>query len=196
MTGGSVTDVVEMVSDAATVNDAPPPREARPPKPPREPREAREPREPRGTREPREARESREPREPREQRETPAPQPSESAAPAHDAPSIGTQAALPMAYHEPAPVAPAPVVPAAPVVRPAPVAPAPRPVMAPLPPVALTLPPDSGLVLVETSHPAPSPADDESSAPRPKRVRPPRVEIASEPLEIIETRKDSAPPAN
>jgi hypothetical protein len=58
-----------------------------------------------------------------------------------------------------------------------------------LPPIALTLPPDSGLVLVETSHPAPVPST-ESETPRPKRVRPPRVEIASEPLEIIETRKE------
>jgi len=32
--------------------------------------------------------------------------------------------------------------------------------------------------------------------PRPKRVRPPRVEIASEPLEIIETTKGSPPPLN
>jgi hypothetical protein len=64
-----------------------------------------------------------------------------------------------------------------------------RPVVVDLPPIPLTLPPDSGLILVETSHPAPTPSTD-SEAPRPKRVRPPRVEVASEPLEIIETRKD------
>ncbi len=64
-----------------------------------------------------------------------------------------------------------------------------RPVIQELPPIALTLPPDSGLVLVETSHPAPA-LTAEPEAPRPKRVRPPRVEIVSEPLEIVETRKE------
>ncbi len=63
-----------------------------------------------------------------------------------------------------------------------------------LPPIALTLPADSDLVLVETSHRAPAPAE-EIATPRPKRVRPPRVEIASEPLEIIETRKEPSPPS-
>ena len=70
----------------------------------------------------------------------------------------------------------------------------PRPVVKPaipeLPPIGLALPPDSGLILVETSHPAPANIDMESEAPRPKRVRPPRVEAASEPLEIVETRKE------
>lgn len=61
------------------------------------------------------------------------------------------------------------------------------------PPVALTLPPDSDLVLVETSHAAATVAAEEVAAPRPKRVRPPRVTVADEPLEIIETRKE--PPA-
>jgi hypothetical protein len=59
--------------------------------------------------------------------------------------------------------------------------------------ITSTLPPDSGLELVETRFSAPPPAD-EIEAPRPKRVRPPRVEIPSEPLEIIETRKESSPP--
>jgi len=63
----------------------------------------------------------------------------------------------------------------------------------PVPPIALTLPPDSSLVLVETSSRPPAPVIEAVEAPRPKRVRPPRVEIASEPLEIIETRKE--PPA-
>ena len=71
---------------------------------------------------------------------------------------------------------------------------APRPVTRPvaleLPPIAPTLPPDSGLILVETSHPAPT-TTTEAEAPRPKRVRPPRVEIVSEPLEIVETRKEN-----
>jgi ribonuclease E len=73
------------------------------------------------------------------------------------------------------------------------VAPPPAPVIPDIPPIALTLPPDSGLVLVETSHAAP-PAE-EPEAPRPKRTRPPKVEIASEPLEIIETRKEPPSPA-
>ena len=66
----------------------------------------------------------------------------------------------------------------------------------PLPAIALTLPPDSGLELVETRFHAPASADETPEPPRPKRVRPPRVEIASEPLEIIETNKGSAPPVN
>jgi hypothetical protein len=74
--------------------------------------------------------------------------------------------------------------------------PAPLPRNAPeIPKVSLELPPESGLILVETSHAAPSSAD-ETEAPRPRRVRPPRVEIADEPLQIVETtHKDSTPPA-
>jgi len=64
----------------------------------------------------------------------------------------------------------------------------------PLPAVALTLPADSGLELVETRFNAAPPRDETPEPPRPKRVRPPRVEIASEPLEIIETTKGSQPP--
>jgi hypothetical protein len=66
----------------------------------------------------------------------------------------------------------------------------------PSPPIALTLPPDSGLELVETRFAAPVPADEQTEPPRPKRVRPPRVEIASEPLEIVETVKGVSPPAS
>jgi hypothetical protein len=63
-----------------------------------------------------------------------------------------------------------------------------------LPPVALTLPPDSGLELIETRH-VTAPAIVPEPAPAgPRRVRPPRVVIADEPLQIIETRKDSSPP--
>jgi hypothetical protein len=65
-----------------------------------------------------------------------------------------------------------------------------------VPPIALTLPPDSGLELVETRFAAPAASDDAPETPRPKRVRPPRVEIASEPLEIVETVKGAIPPAN
>ena len=64
-----------------------------------------------------------------------------------------------------------------------------------IPRVSLELPPESGLVLVETSHAA-APSADEAAAPRPRRVRPPRVEIAEEPLQIVETtHKDSTPSA-
>jgi len=65
----------------------------------------------------------------------------------------------------------------------------------PVPPIALTLPPDSGLELGETRF-APAPSDELPETPRPKRVRPPRVEIASEPLEIVETVKGVSPPAS
>ena len=64
-----------------------------------------------------------------------------------------------------------------------------------VPPIASTLPPDSGLEIVETRFkPAPLPeADAVQSGPR--RVRPPRVAVAEEPLQIVETRKDEQPPA-
>ncbi len=75
--------------------------------------------------------------------------------------------------------------------------PAVTPVVAiPIPPVSLALPPDSPLELVETrfkSGPAPEPETVEPVGPR--RVRPPRVEFAEEPLQIVETRKDAQPPA-
>ncbi|MFI4903626.1 MAG: Rne/Rng family ribonuclease [Burkholderiales bacterium] len=60
-------------------------------------------------------------------------------------------------------------------------------------PVTLALPPDSGLELVETRHAASPPAVEEAPAPRPRRARPNRAEIASEPLEMVETRKDPSP---
>ena len=71
-----------------------------------------------------------------------------------------------------------------------------RPHHAPqLPRVTLELPPESGLVLVETSHVAPPVAEAEE-AQRPRRVRPPRAAIADEPLQLVETApKDSTPPA-
>jgi ribonuclease E len=64
-----------------------------------------------------------------------------------------------------------------------------------IPPVTSALPPNSDLVLVETSHAVPPASDEEPQSSRPKRVRPPRVEIASEPLEMVETHKDATPPA-
>jgi hypothetical protein len=60
-------------------------------------------------------------------------------------------------------------------------------------PVTLALPPDSGLELVETRHAASPPVVEEAPAPRPRRARPNRAEIASEPLEMVETRKDPSP---
>jgi ribonuclease E len=144
----------------------------------RAPQEARAPREPRPPREPRQPREQREPRALREAPDAPA-------LSAVDVPPEAVPATTAPLFEEPA-VVPAPIVRQAEPVRPD----APQP----LPPVALTLPPDSGLELVETRFSAPAVTDDLPEAPRPKRVRPPRVEVASEPLEIIETRKDSAPP--
>jgi len=84
-------------------------------------------------------------------------------------------------------------VPPAPVVKPAEATAMPR--NAPeIPRVALELPPDSGLILVETTHVAPT-AAEETEPSRVRRVRPPRVAIADEPLQMVETtNKDSTPP--
>jgi hypothetical protein len=63
-----------------------------------------------------------------------------------------------------------------------------------IPRVALELPPDSGLVLVETTHTA-STVADETEQRQPRRVRPPRAQIADEPLQMVETtHKDLTPP--
>ena len=111
------------------------------------------------------------------------------------------------ALERPAPVAPpvAPVVAAhvpEAVIAPASEAPVRReperelPHNAPeLPRVALELPPDSGLVLVETSHAAPV---DDATAPeakRPRRVRPPKAAVADEPLQMVETTHKEPPTA-
>src|SRR5205823_2459510 len=65
-----------------------------------------------------------------------------------------------------------------------------------IPRVSLELPPDSGLVLVETRRGQTASAkEDEADGPRPRRKRPPRVEIADEPLQLVETHKESTPPA-
>jgi ribonuclease E len=71
-----------------------------------------------------------------------------------------------------------------------------RPPVPELPPVPLTLPADSGLQLVETRHAPPPVVDAEPETPRPKRARPPRVTVQSEPLDVVETRKDVSPPAS
>jgi hypothetical protein len=66
-----------------------------------------------------------------------------------------------------------------------------------IPPVSLALPPDSELELVETREHVAAPVTDEpAELPRQKRVRRPRVEIANEPLELVETHKDANPPAH
>ncbi len=169
----SVVDTLSMVAAGeATPAESAPSQEARAPREPRPPREPRQPRE---------AREQRESRTPREVSETPA---TQSAPEAVEAISRTTAPLF-----EDAPVAAAPVEarPAAPVRAAA---------TPPLPPVALTLPADSGLELVETRFKAPAQVDEAAEAPRPKRVRPPRVEVAAEPLEIIETRKEAPPPAS
>ncbi|MGH8800642.1 MAG: hypothetical protein ACREX7_10385 [Casimicrobiaceae bacterium] len=67
-----------------------------------------------------------------------------------------------------------------------------------LPKMALELPPDSGLVLIETSRKlAPRPeAVEEAEAPRRQRVRPARAEMREEPLQLVETaHKDPSTPA-
>jgi hypothetical protein len=93
-----------------------------------------------------------------------------------------------------APVAaPAPVAPE-PIVKPRPAAPPPRPVEA-LPPVSMTLPADSGLELVETRSKAMPMPEPEPAPAGPRRVRPPRVIIPDEPLQIVETHKEGQPPA-
>jgi len=63
-----------------------------------------------------------------------------------------------------------------------------------IPKVSLELPPDSGLVLVETSHAAPPPID-ETDVPRPHRVRAPRAKIVEEPLQLVETQHKEPPAA-
>jgi hypothetical protein len=72
--------------------------------------------------------------------------------------------------------------------------PQPRP-MESLPPVSMSLPPESGLELVETHSKAVLMPEPEPAPVGARRVRPPRVVIADEPLQIIETRKENSPPA-
>lgn len=82
-----------------------------------------------------------------------------------------------------------------PIPQPRAVAPPARPVEA-LPPVSMTLPADSGLELVETRSKALPVAEPQPATPTgPRRVRPPRVVIPDEPLQIVETHKEGQPPA-
>jgi len=62
-----------------------------------------------------------------------------------------------------------------------------------IPPVTGELPPGSSLELVETRGAAAMPVPEEPAAPRQKRVRPPRVQLAAEPLELVETQKEPPP---
>ena len=113
------------------------------------------------------------------------------AAPVAEAPRIAE--AAPVA--EAPPVAEAMPVAAPPRAERRPEAPAPRRAIPDLPPVTLELPPESGLVLVETSHRAETAPEAEPSLPAgPRRARRPRSQLVDEPLQIVETRKD-APPA-
>jgi ribonuclease E len=110
-------------------------------------------------------------------------QPEEVTAYATATPLRAEPAPSPHVEPEPAP-APAPTLAAA-VARSSP----------PLPKISLELPPDSGLVLVETVHAAPTPMSEEAEAQRPRRVRPPRVEAIEEPLQLVETaHKETTPP--
>jgi len=61
-----------------------------------------------------------------------------------------------------------------------------------IPRVSLELPPDSGLVLVETSHAAPA-SESDSEPTRPRRVRPPKSAVAEEPLQMVETQHKEPP---
>jgi ribonuclease E len=68
---------------------------------------------------------------------------------------------------------------------------------APAPPkISLELPEDSALVMIETSHQkAQTPTSEEPEAPRPRRVRPPRIEVTEGPLQLVETaHKEPTPP--
>jgi len=150
----------------AMVAEAPEPPAQRPQREPREPRPPRQPREGREVREPRPARESREKSEAQDMVVAPSGAAVESAPEPSPVP-VQVQMRLPEPVHAPA-----------------------------VPTISFALPADSGLVLVETSHRNAAPVVEDAEAPRPKRVRPARVETASEPLEIVETRnKESQPPS-
>ena len=62
------------------------------------------------------------------------------------------------------------------------------------PSFTFTLPAESGLEMIETRG-LPSGNDPEPEAPpAPRRVRPPRPQVQDEPLQMVETRHDEAPP--
>ena len=115
-------------------------------------------------------------------------------------PPIASPFHVPAAVEATLPLAVAPIV-AKPEPKPEPQH-APRPVQAPrpipeLPPVSLTLPPESGLELVETKIKAAPMAEPEPSAPAgPRRVRPPKFAVVDEPLQIVETQRTQLPPTS
>ena len=64
-----------------------------------------------------------------------------------------------------------------------------------IPRVSLQLPLESDLVLVETTRErAPEALEEEPQMHRRGRVRPPRTEMRDEPLQMVETHKESSPP--
>ena len=78
--------------------------------------------------------------------------------------------------------------------QPVPIAPAPIPRNAPdIPRVALELPTGSELVLIETSRAATRAEPPEPETPQAHRVRPPRLEVKDEPLEMVETTRKEPP---
>jgi len=138
---------------------------------------------------PREPRTPRPPREQRVPRDTSAPRNAEARAEPQEALA---EVARPADGNEVTPL------PSGRVEGAASAAPSPSTVQRPLPEmpsVSLTLPPESGLVLIETAR-ATVP-EYQTMAPEParaKRVRPPRPHTTAEPLEIVETRKGNMPP--
>jgi ribonuclease E len=80
---------------------------------------------------------------------------------------------------------------------PAPEPPTDHPVVAPtghaaeLPHVSMELPPDSGLVLVETAQDRVAGVSQEPEQVRPRRVRPARRQLPDEPLQLVETQKNT-----
>ena len=121
----------------------------------------------------------------------PAPQPSPQ--PSFEPPRVTespeAETVINVAVPPPRPVETEIVVPPRPTAKP------PRPIEA-LPPVSMSLPADSGLELVETRSKGTFVPEPEAPAPAgPRRVRPPRVVIEDEPLQIVETRKEGPPPA-
>ena len=60
--------------------------------------------------------------------------------------------------------------------------------------LSLELPSDSGLVMIETSRERVHETTEETVATFGGRTRPPRTNVAAEPLEMVETRKEPSPP--
>lgn len=133
-------------------------------------------------------------------------------APQESAPAIARDdfdSAPPIAspFHSPAAVQPSPpitVTPSEHVFAPVEIKPETQPPLRPvatprpipeLPPVSLTLPPDSGLELVETKFKAAAITEPEPPA-GPRRVRPPKVTVVEEPLQIVETQRTQLPPGS